>query len=155
MSDAGSCVATAVYVVRRQAGEIEMLFLRRSGGRFAGQWWPVTGTREASEDPIQCALRELQEETGLTPSALFQTDLTAPVEGGGYLRIFVAAVDASAAVCMNWEHDAYRWCASEAAHAVVGRFAKSTVGGFARSIVSEAERVFEAQPPEQKVFDRC
>jgi dATP pyrophosphohydrolase len=147
MSDTGSCVAISVYVLRRQAGEIEMLFLRRSGGRFEGQWWPVTGTRESSEDPIQCALRELQEETGLTPSALYQTDLTAPVEGGGYLRIFVAPVDSAAVVCMNWEHDAYRWCSSAAAHAIVG--------GFAEPILSEAVRVFEAGPPAQKVFDRC
>ena len=77
-----SCVAVAVYVLRRNASEIELLFLRRSGGQFEGRWWPVTGKREPGEDPIECAMRELREETGLTPQTLYQTDLTAPVAGG-------------------------------------------------------------------------
>ena len=143
MSHTGACVAVSVYVLRRRANATELLFLRRSGGRFAGQWWPVTGTREPPEDPVQCALRELQEETGLTPTALYQTDLTAPVEGGGYLRIFVAPVDGSAVVRINWEHDAHRWCSTEEAY---GMFA-----GFAEPIVRETVKVFEAQPPEQRV----
>lgn len=136
MSHTDSCAAISVYVLRRRAGATELLFLRRSGGRFGGQWWPVTGTREPSEDPIQCALRELREETGLTPTSLYQTDLTAPVEGGGYLRIFVASVDSSAVVCLNWEHDAHRWCSTDEAHVIVG--------GLADPILREAVRVFEA-----------
>jgi dATP pyrophosphohydrolase len=135
MSRTDSCVAIAVYVLRRSAGETELLFVRRSGGRFGGQWWPVTGTREPSEDPTQCALRELREETGLIPSTLVQTDLTAPVEGGGYLRIFVAPVEGSAVVRLNWEHDAHHWCSPEEAHAIVGDFAEP--------IVQETVRVFE------------
>lgn len=135
MPQTDSCVAIAVYVLRRSVGGTELLFLRRSGGRFEGQWWPVTGTREPSEDPQQCALRELLEETGLVPQMLFPTDLTAPVEGGGHLRIFVAPVESSAVVCMNWEHDAHRWCSAEEAHAIVGKFGEP--------IVHEAVRVFE------------
>jgi len=144
MPNANSCVAVSVYVLRRRAGETELLFLRRSGGRFEGQWWPVAGTRKAPEDPIQCALRELREETGLTPTALYQTHITAPVEGGGYLRIFVAPVAASAIVRINWEHDAHRWCSIKEAHAMFG--------GFAAPIVREAVRVFEAEPPEPSVI---
>jgi dATP pyrophosphohydrolase len=141
-----SCVASAVYVLRRNASEIELLFLRRSGGQFEGRWWPVTGKRELGEDPIECAMRELREETGLTPQTLYQTDLTAPVEGGGYLRIFVAPIDASVVVRLNWEHDAHRWCSIEEAHAIVG--------GFDLPIVRETVRVFELEPPEQRVVPR-
>jgi dATP pyrophosphohydrolase len=146
MSDPDACVAIAVYVLRRLAGETELLFLRRSGGRFEGQWWPVTGTREPQEDPVQCAMRELHEETGLIPTALYQTDRTAPVEGGGYLRIFVAPIDASMAVQINWEHDAHRWCSIAQAQAIVGDVAEP--------ILHEAVRVFEAEPPQQRVIPR-
>ncbi len=142
LPDESGCVAVSVYVLRRHTSKPQLLFLRRSGGRFEGQWWPVTGTREPSEDPIQCALRELREETSLTPYALFRTGLTAPVEGGGYLRIFVASVDAAEIVRANWEHDAYRWCSVEEAHSIIPGFP---------DIVREAVRVFETQPAEQAV----
>jgi 8-oxo-dGTP pyrophosphatase MutT (NUDIX family) len=137
---ADACVAISVYVLRRRAGATELLFLRRSGGRFGGQWWPVTGTREPAEDPIQCAMRELEEETGLAPTTLYRTDLTAPVEGGGHLRIFVAPVEPSAVVRLNWEHDAHRWCSIEEAYAMFE--------GFAEPIVREAVSTFEAQLPD-------
>ena len=143
MSNTGSCVAVAVYALRRRQGAIELLFLHRSGGQLTDRWWPVTGKREDSENPGQCALRELREETGLSAESLYQTDITAPVEGGGYLRIFVAPVDASARVRLNWEHDAHRWCSPEEAHAIVGSFPKP--------IVEEVVRIFETQPPERKV----
>ena len=142
--NADTCVAVAVYVVRRHEGAIELLFLHRSGGQFAQQWWPITGKREHAEDPGQCAMRELEEETGLTPSALYQTDITAPVKGGGYLRIFVAPVDAAAAIHLNWEHDAHRWCSPEEAHAIVGRFPEP--------IVETIVRIFETQPKRRAVI---
>jgi dATP pyrophosphohydrolase len=126
-----------VYVLRRRDGLTELLFLHRSGGRFADRWWPVTGTREPAEDPMQCALRELEEETGLRPEALYRTDLTFPVEGGGYLRVFVAPVDASAVVQLNWEHDDHQWCSADEAHSVIGSFADS--------VVREAVRIFETE----------
>lgn len=137
MSRANACVAISVYVLRRRSGQTELLFLRRSGGRFEGQWWPVTGTRKPTESPMECALRELSEETGLTPHTLYPTAFTAPVEGGGHLRIFVAPVNESAVVRINWEHDAYRWCAPSEASAVVGEFSEPIVRG--------AVRVFEKQ----------
>ncbi len=140
MSRAGSCVAVSVYVLRRRSGKTELLFLRRSGGRFAGQWWPVTGTREHTENPAECAMRELREETGLTPHTLYATALTAPVEGGGYLQIFVAPANESAVIRTNWEHDAYRWCSPREARAVVGEFSEP--------IVREAVRVFEEKSTE-------
>ena len=131
------CVAVSVYVLRRRGGATELLFLRRSGGRFAGQWWPVTGTCELAEGPVRCAHRELLEETGLASSELYETDLTVPVEGGGHLKIYVAPVSASAAVRTNWEHDDYRWCSEDEAVGVVGEFAAP--------IVREAVRVFESK----------
>lgn len=138
VSDEAECVATAVYAVRRRDAEEQLLFLHRSGGRMGGRWWPVTGTRDAMETPAQCAVRELEEETGLTPTALFRTALTYPVEGGGYLRIFVAVVTADAGVRLNWEHDDYRWCSQTQVQPLVGDFVVP--------IMHEAIRIFRAQP---------
>ena len=133
---ADRCVAVAVYVLRRRRGEAELLFLRRSGGRFAGQWWPVTGTCEPAEEPLRCAQRELLEETGLSPGSFHETGVTVPVEGGGHLKIYVSGVAESARVRTNWEHDGFRWCAADEAVDVVGEFSAP--------IVREAVRVFES-----------
>jgi 8-oxo-dGTP pyrophosphatase MutT (NUDIX family) len=103
-------VGVAVLVVRRAAAEVELLYLRRSGGRFAGQWWPVAGTLEPGEAPLACARRELSEETGLEPTAFHATAATAPHENGrDHLAIFVALVAGGAEPRLNAEHDTRVW----------------------------------------------
>ena len=110
---------------------------------MAGRWWPVTGTRDAGESPARCALRELHEETALSPITLYRTNLTFPVEGGGHLRIFVAAVETGATVTLNWEHDDYRWCYPQEV--------ADLAGDFVTPIMQEAIRIVEAQPSNLKV----
>ena len=137
-------MGVSVSVVRDRAGVAELLFLRRSGGRFDGQWWPVTGTREGGEPPAACALRELEEETGLRPKALYATEIRAAVEGDrGHLRVFVAAVDAGAAVRLNWEHDDHRWLRVEEAESMTPPFTWATL--------RESIRIFRLAPAEQRV----
>lgn len=106
----GACVGVAVLVARPAAGAPELLYLRRSGGRFAGQWWPVAGTLEPGEEAQACAHRELLEETGFAPSAFHVTGATAPHENGrDHLEIFVALVDGDAEPRLDAEHDAWVW----------------------------------------------
>jgi 8-oxo-dGTP pyrophosphatase MutT (NUDIX family) len=106
----GACVGIAVLVVRPAGAGVELLYLRRSGGRFVGQWWPVAGTLEPGEPPLACARRELQEETGLVPETFHATGATAPHENGrDHLAIFVALVAADAEPRLNAEHDARVW----------------------------------------------
>lgn len=138
------CVGISVTVVRRGKDHPEILFLRRSGGRFAGQWWPVTGTREPGEDPVACALRELSEETALFPAGLYETGFRPPIEGGrGHLRVFVATVDAGAPVRLNWEHDDLQWCSLDEARA---RVPDPSIRSF-----DEAVRILEEEPDEQRI----
>ena len=61
-----------VYPYRRATDEPEFLLLRRSAdAAYAGQWRMVGGKIEPGEAAWQAALRELREETGLAPAALW------------------------------------------------------------------------------------
>jgi ADP-ribose pyrophosphatase YjhB (NUDIX family) len=50
----------------------QILLLRRAGGVLAGQWYLPGGAVEAGETPEQGAIRELFEESGLSPDGDLQ-----------------------------------------------------------------------------------
>lgn len=67
--------ALAVPWVRTPTGIQVLVARRRPGRRFAGFWeWPG-GKIEAGESPAQAAVRELQEETGITAAVSACTSL--------------------------------------------------------------------------------
>jgi dihydroneopterin triphosphate diphosphatase len=99
-----------VYVVRQFPDERKVLFLKRNGGQHSGAWWPVAGTPEAGEAPQQTAVRELGEETGLSPRRLFSFGMEIPhADSSKALVTFVAFVDQATPVTLNYEHSDYRW----------------------------------------------
>ena len=89
--------------------------LRRAAGRYdAGRWRVVTGKIEAGEAAWQAALRELREETGLQAERL----LAVPYVNQFYewehdrinaIPVFLAVVDADAAIVLDGEHAEYAW----------------------------------------------
>jgi 8-oxo-dGTP pyrophosphatase MutT (NUDIX family) len=112
----GPCLGVIVHVIRGRGEDGRILFLERSGGRFEGQWWPVAGTCEPGEAAIDTVLRELPEETGLTPLAVYSFGPPHPhPEQEGHLAIFVAPVPDDAQVVLNWEHDDSIWLSLEQA----------------------------------------
>jgi 8-oxo-dGTP pyrophosphatase MutT (NUDIX family) len=117
-----------VYVVRIVNGEREYLLLRRVASR--GSFWQgVTGGAEVGEEPLDAALRELGEETGLVPSEMLSLDYSYsfPLEDSWrhlYADdvkeitewVFVAVIDGEQLPLLNGrEHDQWRWCTLDAA----------------------------------------
>ena len=83
MASARPVAGVIVYVIRQFPGEPKVLFLKRSGGQHIDAWWPVAGTPVAGEKPVQTAVRELEEETGLTPCRLFSFGILTSAFPGG------------------------------------------------------------------------
>lgn len=57
--------ALGALVYAERDGQI--LLLRRAGGVLSGQWYLPGGAVEAGESPVEGAIRELKEESGLSP----------------------------------------------------------------------------------------
>jgi len=133
------CNIVDLYVYRIREGSPEFLLLRRARGELAGTWQAVHGKIEAGEAAWQAALRELREETGLTPLRFFQIDAvnTFYVARHDVVHLcpsFAAQVPSNAAVILNDEHEAYEWLSPAAA---VGRLPWPGQRRAVQEIVSE------------------
>ena len=101
-----------------QRGRPEILLIRRSVGRiYAGIWQCVTGRLEGDEKVVDGALREVEEETGLTRGDLddvFETDIInwfheQSVDAVWCEAVFAAHVHRDAPIRLSGEHDDLRW----------------------------------------------
>ena len=100
-------IGAAVIVYRGNDEDLEFLILHRahSGPDFEGDWaWgPPSGHRQEQEDAIECAERELFEETKLVLD-LRETDL-----GPERFKVYVARASDKDIVVLSDEHDCYEW----------------------------------------------
>jgi dATP pyrophosphohydrolase len=110
-----------VYPFRRRGSRAEFLLLRRAAGRpLPGVWQPVTGRRLARETPLSAAVRELSEETGLTPLrwwAVESISVYYDVQADAVLALplFAAELAPGDVVRLSAEHDAFAWVSPAAA----------------------------------------
>ena len=103
-----------LVVARFGVAGLETLLMRRAvGARCTGAWEIVHGKIDRDETPTVAAVRELQEETGLTAERLYNITL-----GGFYLHhqgvlaltvVFCAMVNAGLDPVVGEEHDAWEW----------------------------------------------
>ena len=109
------------FVLRGAGAQLEVLVLRRApGGRCPGSWETVHGTIEAGETPLQASLRELGEETGLTPQRLYNASRVElfyrhAEDEVVLIPVFAALVDRAAQPRLSAEHDRCEWVAPPAA----------------------------------------
>jgi len=109
------------YVFRRRSGRVEFLCLRRARDRsLGGVWQPVTGKSRVRETALAGAVREVREETGLSPRRWWALEtITAYYDPAKdvvlMLPLFAAEAGAREAVQLSEEHDAHRWLPARAA----------------------------------------
>jgi len=112
-----------LYVVRPNGDRLDFLVLRRSGrGRSPGAWEAVHGHLEEGELPTDGAAREMLEETGLAPSALYNLSRVEAfylhrTDEVAMIPAFAALVPAGSGVRLSEEHDQAEWLPADEARA--------------------------------------
>jgi dATP pyrophosphohydrolase len=110
-----------VLVFRGRADTLEFLCLRRGPrGRSPGSWEAVHGHLDEGETAVETARRELREEAGLEPLALYNLSRVESfyrhaTDEVVLVPVFAAQVAPGVPVALSEEHDAFEWLSPPAA----------------------------------------
>jgi dATP pyrophosphohydrolase len=109
------------HIFRISKNNIEFLLLKRSPGEiYPGLWQMVTVSIEKDESGYMAALREIKEETGLTPEKFW----VVPNINSFYahkndeifiIPVFAALVGGDSKVVLSGEHSDYQWVSKDTA----------------------------------------
>lgn len=109
------------HIFRFVNDELEFLLLKRSSQeKYPNIWQMVTGSVDSNEKGFETALREIKEETGLTPVKFW----VAPQVNSFYsaendeicmVPVFAALVQTDSEVKISSEHSEYKWLAQDEA----------------------------------------
>jgi dATP pyrophosphohydrolase len=113
------------HIFREQNGKLEFLLLKRSPQQYYPNLWQmVTGKIKESETAFNTALREIKEETSLTPEKFW----VAPTVNSFYspdkdyiclLPVFASQVKFESKVEISKEHVEYKWVSPEEARSLL------------------------------------
>ena len=109
------------HIFRKIKSELEFLIMKRAPNQiYAGVWQMVTGSREEGEKAFETALREIKEETSLSPIGFWivpnvNSFYSATDNSLNMVPVFVAEVESSSDVILSCEHTKYLWCSKEEA----------------------------------------
>ena len=109
------------HIFREKNGKLEFPSLKRSPEQYYPNLWQmVSGKIKENETAYQSAIREIKEETGLTPEKFW----VAPTVNSYYspdndyiclLPVFAAKVNYESRVQISNEHTEYKWVSPEEA----------------------------------------
>lgn len=109
-------ISIVEVVVFRRKPKVEFLILRRSQNEdiYPGLWQIISGGIEKKERAYETALREVQEEIGISPLHLYNTPLTNVFYSHSKDRVnlsavFAAEVASNSKVILSHEHTGYKW----------------------------------------------
>ncbi|MFO7524165.1 MAG: NUDIX pyrophosphatase [Ignavibacteriaceae bacterium] len=109
------------HIFREMNGVIEFLLLKRSPVQYVPNIWQmVSGKIKTGEKAFECALREIKEETGLTPGHLWVVPnvnslYSAENDSITILPVFAAKIKFESQIQLSEEHVAYKWLSSDEA----------------------------------------
>lgn len=104
-----------VAVVKKDPDGWRYLILQRAETEtYGGYWGFMTGGKRNTETVAQVVLRELKEETGLTPDSMWATEYVVQFYEPEYdkiwiLPLIVAVVPADSEVELSSENSEFRW----------------------------------------------
>ena len=105
------------------------------------------------EDPVQTALRELEEETALKAEHLFHFGIEIPHSNETKaLKAYVALVDKTTPVILNFEHSHFRWMDGKEALNSVQKKSKVYLEHFSKSFIDGFPRKDQEIRTEQETF---
>jgi mutator protein MutT len=89
----------------------QILLMRRSDKTSRSHGWDFAGGGvDKGEDPLDSAIRESQEETGLEiDNVRILSTSHGYTDGGEYVMIGYAAHAHTKEVQLSWEHESYKW----------------------------------------------
>ena len=106
----------AAFVCSREKKNGYYLILKRCSKYLKDSWQMVSGRIEKRETAWQAAIREIKEETGITPDALYSSNKIESfyeIEQNciNLVPIFIAFVDRKKTIVKlsDFEHDKYKW----------------------------------------------
>jgi dATP pyrophosphohydrolase len=113
------CRVVSSFLLKKDKDDYRVLLLKRKQ-TIQGAWAGVGGSIEEGEKAWQAILREIKEETGLTPEKLYSADTCEQfyeIDKDSILiaPVFVAYVSDNAAVTINEEHSEFGWFTFEEA----------------------------------------